>query len=262
MSQSTARSTTRSAAQATAQATTASAMPQQQSTQSQTATQSNTQSLQDEVRIPVVEEQVKIGKRAVTRGGVRVYQRVSETPVQEQVQLREEHITVERRPADQAATEADLGTFKEGVVELRESAEEAVVAKSAKVVEEVVVGKEVRDRTETVSDTVRRTDVEIEQLGAAASSAGNVTDVSTSSDNDSVFRSHWQNSYAHLGGRYEDYVPAYQYGSQLAGSQSYQGSKWVDVEPEVQRDWESRYAGTPWEKAKDAVRAGWEKMTK
>ncbi|WP_206047068.1 YsnF/AvaK domain-containing protein, partial [Noviherbaspirillum denitrificans] len=102
----------------------------------------------DQTRIPVVEEELKVGKREVQRGGVRVFRRLTEKPVHEQVQLREERVRVERQRVDKPATEADLAAFKEGSVELRETAEEAVVSKSARVVEEVVVGKEVTERTE------------------------------------------------------------------------------------------------------------------
>lgn len=75
---------------------------------------------------------------------------------------------MERHPVDRPATEAELGNaFEEKSVELRETAEEPVVAKTARVVEEVDVDKEVSTRTETVRDTVRRRDVEVEDLPAS-----------------------------------------------------------------------------------------------
>ena len=112
----------------------------------------------------VVQEELQVGKRSVDRGGVRVVQRVSERPVRELVQLREERATVERRPVDREATAADLETFKDGTIEVRETSEEVVVAKTARVIEEVVIGKDIQERTETINDTVRRKDVEIERL--------------------------------------------------------------------------------------------------
>jgi len=114
--------------------------------------------------IPVVQEDVKVGKRLVERGGVRVFSRVVETPVNETVNLREEHVNVERRPVDQPINPADVGAFKDKSIELRETAEEAVVQKSARVVEEVVVGKEVSQRQQQVQDTVRHTEVEVQPL--------------------------------------------------------------------------------------------------
>jgi len=204
----------------------------------------------DQTRIPIVEEELKVGKREVQRGGVRVFRRMTERPVHEQVQLREEHVRVERHRVDKPATEADMAAFKEGSVELRESAEEAVVSKSARVVEEVVVGKEVSQRTEQVNDTVRRTEVDVQQLGAS----GTTTD-------DTDFRSHWQSTYGTSGGRYEDYDAAYRYGSTIAGNDQYKNYQWTDVEPQLRSDWESSHPGSTWDKVKDAVRYGAERVT-
>ena len=114
--------------------------------------------------VPVVQEDIQVGKRTVNVGGLRVIKRMSEKPVSEIVKLREEHATIERRPVDRAATEADFANFKEGTFEVRETAEEAVVGKTARVVEEVVIGKTATERSQTISDTVRRTDVEVERL--------------------------------------------------------------------------------------------------
>ncbi|HEY0169446.1 MAG TPA: YsnF/AvaK domain-containing protein [Pyrinomonadaceae bacterium] len=118
-----------------------------------------------EARIPVIEEELRVGKREVEGGGVRVRTRVVERPVEEVVRLREERVNVERRPVNRALTDADLSAFREGEFELRERSEEAVVDKSARVVEEVAINKEVGERTETVRDTVRSTDVDVEQTG-------------------------------------------------------------------------------------------------
>jgi uncharacterized protein (TIGR02271 family) len=126
----------------------------------------------DRETLQVMREDLKVGKRAVERGAVRVHRRITETPVQEQVTLNEEHAVVERRPVDRPASAADLAAFKEGEMEIRETAEEPVVSKSARVVEEVSIGKEASQRTETVSDTVRRTDVEVERTGGQKGYAG------------------------------------------------------------------------------------------
>ena len=91
--------------------------------------------------------------------------------MQEQVNLRQEHVSVERRPADRAMTGKE-NLFQERTIEATEKAEQAVVSKQARVKEEVVVKKGVDQRTETVSDTVRRTEVEVDdQRGTAASKA-------------------------------------------------------------------------------------------
>jgi uncharacterized protein (TIGR02271 family) len=116
-----------------------------------------------EAVIPVVEEELRVGKREVEKGGVRVTSKVTETPVEEQVRLREEHVNVERRPVDRPLSEAD-NAFREGTIEVTERAEEAVVAKQARVVEEVVVNKDVNERTEQVRDTVHSTDVDVQNI--------------------------------------------------------------------------------------------------
>ncbi len=120
----------------------------------------------DEAHLDVVEERLRIGKREVQRGGMRVRRVVTERPVEEQVTLRDETIRVDRRPVDRTLDSAEGDLFSEKTYEFTETDEEAVVAKEAHVVEEVVVGKDVETRTETVRTTVRRADVEIEEFSA------------------------------------------------------------------------------------------------
>lgn len=119
-----------------------------------------------EATFAIAEEQLMVGKREVSRGGVRVRSVVTERQAEAQVTLRDETINVERRPVDRPVGDTDTNVFTEQAVEFSETDEEAVVAKEARVVEEVVIGKTTEQRTETVRDTVRRTDVEIEQLGS------------------------------------------------------------------------------------------------
>lgn len=114
--------------------------------------------------IPVIEEELQVGKRVVETGGARLRSRIIEQPIEESVNLREEHVHVERTPVDRPATEADLNNFQEGEIEITEHAEVPVIAKEARVVEEISLEKEVEERNETIRDTVRRTDVEIEDL--------------------------------------------------------------------------------------------------
>jgi len=202
--------------------------------------------------IPVVQEEVHVGKRLVERGGVRVFSRVVETPVNETVALREEHVSVERRPVDRPIDPADAAAFKDKTIELRESAEEAVVQKSARVVEEVVVGKEVSQREQKISDTVRRTEVDVQPLQGAAR------------DDDTYYRNDWQQNYASLGGTYDDYAPAYRYGYDMRRDARYQGRNWDDVESSLRSGWDARYGSagaSTWERMKAAVRSGWDRMT-
>jgi stress response protein YsnF len=114
--------------------------------------------------IPIVEEDASIGKREVETGGVRVRSRIVERPVEDHLRLREEHIYVERNPVNRPATERDLDTFREGEIEITETSEVPIVNKEARVVEEVRLRKEIEERDETIRDTVKKTDVEVDKL--------------------------------------------------------------------------------------------------
>jgi uncharacterized protein (TIGR02271 family) len=127
--------------------------------------------------IPVIEENIRVGKREVNTGRVRVVSRVTERPVEETVSLHEEHAHIERRPVDRAVEAGELNSFKAGTIEIQETAEEVVVEKNARVVEEVVVGTRGTDHQETVRDTVRRTDVDIENEPGTATQHALLTDL-------------------------------------------------------------------------------------
>lgn len=124
-----------------------------------------------EERIPLVEERLVVGKREVETGGIRVRSRIVEKPVSEQVRLRDEHVEVERRPVSGRIENAGA-LFQERTVEMSETDEEAVVAKEATVREELVVRKDVNHHVEQISDTVRRTEVEVEKIGASDRDGG------------------------------------------------------------------------------------------
>jgi uncharacterized protein (TIGR02271 family) len=125
----------------------------------------------DEV-IPVVEEELHVGKREVSHGRVRIHSHVVERPVQEQVTLRDETVAVERRPTSGRATTLTGDAFQERTIEVEEHDEQAVVSKEARVKEELVVRTDVEERTETVQDTVRRTEVDIEDERTGATRTG------------------------------------------------------------------------------------------
>lgn len=129
----------------------------------QTRTETQSYSNQGEVALPVIEEQLNVGKRVVQRGGVRVHTRMTERPVEATINLSEEKVTVDRRPVDRAASDADFAAIKEGDFTVTTRAEVPVASKEAHVVEEVVIGKNVTEHQETVRDTVKRTDVEVEE---------------------------------------------------------------------------------------------------
>jgi uncharacterized protein (TIGR02271 family) len=114
-----------------------------------------------------VEEELSIAKRQVGRGGVRVTTHVSEQPVEETVTLREEKVAAKRQAADRvlSSEEADEA-FAEKSVELTATGEEVEVRKEARVTGEVVLGKTATEREQTVKDTVRRSEVEVEEIAA------------------------------------------------------------------------------------------------
>jgi stress response protein YsnF len=131
-----------------------------------------------DIKVPVIEERLNIGTREVDQGGVRVYKRVEEVPVEKQVTLRDETVQVERVRVDQPIDPATLSgdgldeAFRPMSVELRERDEVPVVEKQARIAEEVVINKDVQERTETVRDTVRRTDVHVEEIAENARAVG------------------------------------------------------------------------------------------
>lgn len=210
-----------------------------------------------EVKVPVIEEQLEVGKKIVEGGGVRLYTRIVERPVEENIRLRDEHVTVERRPVDRHASDADLAAFKEGTIEVTETDEEAIVSKRTRVVEEVVVNKEVEERTETIRGAARRTEVEVESIGS--DSATEVTGTRDFNVYDTDFRSHYKTALASRGHAYERWAPAYRYGYDLAGDKRYSNGDWKTIEPEARRHWEERGQGT-WDEFKDTIQYAWDKV--
>ncbi|HLJ13823.1 MAG TPA: DUF2382 domain-containing protein [Bryobacteraceae bacterium] len=215
---------------------------------------SGDRSVEGEKSIPVVEEELQVGKRAVQRGGVRIYSRVIDRPVEEQVTLREEHINVERRPVDRPISAADTAELRDQTIEVTETAEEPVVSKRARVVEEVSIGKETTERTETIRDNVKSTDVKVEKTGSQQ--AGRTTE-----NNETDFRRDFETRYAGSGVNYETYGPAYEYGYSTASDPRFRGKSWEDVESTLKTDYLRNNPNSTWDKVRGAVRYGWEKVT-
>ena len=111
--------------------------------------------------ISLYEEKLNIGKRQVSAGRVKIRSYVVETPVTEQVSLHSEAVQLDRRPVDRAVAVGDVA-FQDRTIEATEMAEEAVVSKTARVTEEIGLRKVASDEVKTVSDKVRRTEVEVE----------------------------------------------------------------------------------------------------
>lgn len=116
---------------------------------------------EESTTIPVIEEELQVGKRQVETGGLRLRSRIVENQVSENINLREETVHIERTAVDRPATATDL---REENLEFIERAEVPVVAKEARVVEEVSLNKEVSEKQEKISDTVRKTEVDVDRI--------------------------------------------------------------------------------------------------
>jgi stress response protein YsnF len=185
---------------------------------------------QGERTIPILREEIRVGKRDVERAHVHVGVHVAERPINEKVSLREEHVEIERR-ATNRTPRADEISFKDAALDITEYGEEPVICKEVKVVEEVVVKKTLGGRDEAIRDTVRNTYVDVAE--------------------DRFDKSLYQKHFASLGakGKFEEHVPAYELGHSLRGA----GSRWEDIETKARSDWESKRPGT-WETVKESVR--------
>jgi uncharacterized protein (TIGR02271 family) len=185
---------------------------------------------------------------------VRVYSRVIDRPVEEQVRLREEHVRVERQPVDRPVSAADTAKLRDQTIEVTETAEEPVVSKRARVVEEVSIGKDTTERTETIRDNVRRTEVKVERTGSQQA-------VGNRADYEADFRNDFERRYAASGVRYESFAPAYQYGYNAGSDPRFKDRSWGEVESDVQADYLRNHPGSTWDNLKGAVRYGWETVT-
>ena len=204
----------------------------------------------DAESIPVINEEVQVGKRSVLRGGVRIYTRTVEEPIEEKILLREERVRLERQPVDRALTDTDKTTGSDHVIEMKEYAEEPVVSKEARVTEEIRIGKDTTEREQTVRDTVRHTEVSVEDLSSTR-------DPELNRD----FRRDFESRYGPSGANYDDYGPAYNYGYSIATDPRYRGKRFDEAEPDLRADYGRRYPNSTWERIKDSVRYGWDKVT-
>jgi uncharacterized protein (TIGR02271 family) len=111
--------------------------------------------------LPVGEERLNVATRTVLGETTRIRRRVVAAPVEQEVTLRDEHVVVERRPA--SAPEAQHGeVLTETIIEMSETRQMPEVWKSIHVAEEVVLRREVTERTERVRETLHRDVIEVE----------------------------------------------------------------------------------------------------
>ena len=198
--------------------------------------------------LEVIEEELAVGKESVERGRMRIYNVMSERDVTHDVKLKDETIRVQRRPVNRSvAIDPDL--FKERSYEMVEVDEIAKVRKTARVIEEVSLGKEVAEKVHTIKETLRRQDVQIEEVPA----------VRSLKDYDTDFREFYKTNLAKSGVTYDKLTPAFHYGYELATREPFRSSPWAAVEADSRRIWEEKNPGT-WEQSKAVIKYAWEKV--
>jgi uncharacterized protein (TIGR02271 family) len=117
----------------------------------------------EEIRIPVMEEELTATVRQQEAGAVRIEKDVIAEERTLDVPVTEERVRIERRVVDRPVTAADADAFEETVIDVPLRRETVDVQKQARVAEEVVVGKEAVQRTERVADTVRKEEVFVDE---------------------------------------------------------------------------------------------------
>lgn len=208
---------------------------------------------QTEIVIPVIEEELYVGKREEP-AGVRVDTRVTSEPVERTISLLEERIDIERRRVDRlldAETLQRLGErpdlFSERTFEMRAMGEEPYIEKRARVIEEIHIHKDRKERIETIRDTLRHTEVDINET----SSEGSTLDAAR-------FGEHYKKHYEPQKLSFDQVAPAYAFGERLRRRSS--DGDWSAIESRISMNWERKNPGT-WERFRDAIRAGWESIS-
>ncbi|MEZ4517245.1 MAG: YsnF/AvaK domain-containing protein [Chloroflexota bacterium] len=200
----------------------------------------------DENVIEVIEEELEVGKEAVERGRMRIYNVVTEREEAVDVALRDETIKVSRRPVNRKVA-VNPNLFQARSFEMVEMDEVAKVAKTAVVVEEVYLGKEVAEKIETIKETLRRQDVEIEEVPAVRAYAEYEND----------FRRYVDSKLSANGLVYDDVAPAMKFGYQLGTTEPFRSSPWSAVEADAKNIWEETNPGS-WDSNAPVVKYAWE----
>jgi uncharacterized protein (TIGR02271 family) len=196
--------------------------------------------------LEVIEEDMEVGKEQVERGRMRIYNVVTEREVAQNVPLRDETLRVQRRPVNRAVN-VDPEIFKPRSFEMVEMDEVAKVKKTAHVVEEVTLGKDVVDKIETIKQTLRRQDVQVEEVPAAR----------PFESYQDQFKGFYDKNLVASGVSYENVLPSFKFGHSLAMREPFRSSPWSAVEVDAHRIWDERNPGT-WDQNKGLVKYAWE----
>jgi uncharacterized protein (TIGR02271 family) len=198
--------------------------------------------------LEVIEEDLLVGKEQIERGRMRIYSVQSEREVTQDVSLRDETLKVHRRPVNRAVT-VNPDLFKERSFEMVEMDEIAKVGKTARVIEEVSLGKEVAEKMETIKETLRRQDVQVEEIPS----------MRPLKEYESDFRNFYTKNLAKSGVTFETLGPAFNFGYGLATREPFRSSPWTAVEADSKRIWEETNPGT-WDKRKAVIKYAWERV--
>jgi hypothetical protein len=195
----------------------------------------------------VPEEEAGTYAEAVRRGNVLVTVRTDESRAQQVADIMNKHDAIDVDREAKGWREAGWSGFDPNAAPLtvEEVNRERGLARTAD-----------QDRALQES-SAKRTRIRI--FGTDDAEARPIGSGRTSADAD--YREHFLDTYASAGAVFEDYVPAYQYGTGLSENGNYRGRTWADIAPDVQHDWERTHEGSAWERFKAAIRHGWERST-
>jgi len=205
-----------------------------------------TEAERGEVRVPVVEEQLKVGKREAELGEVQVRKTVTEEEQTVPVTLRREEVHVEERDVADRPLRAGETAFQEGTIRVPVRGEEAVIQKEAVVTGEVVVNREATTDTQQISDTVRREHVDVDENYRQARTG---------------FEQHFAQGSARTGRTFAQAEPNYRAGYEASRDARFQGRAFEEIEPDMRSEWETSSAGRSgdgWEHLREEIRHGYD----
>jgi len=198
-----------------------------------------------QIRVPVVEERLDVEKRQGEMGSVDIRKGVETEQVNIPVELRHEEVSVnEVDVRDRPVAAADLdNAFQEGTIRVPVRGEEAIVQKEAFVTGEVVIDRDMKTERQTVSDTVRKEHVNVDENYRRDRAA---------------FEEHFNKRRANLGTAadtrtFADAEPHYRRGYEAAHDARYAGRDFSEIEPELRR---SHTGGESWEHLREEINEG------
>jgi uncharacterized protein (TIGR02271 family) len=194
-----------------------------------------------ELRVPVVEEQLQVGKRDVELGEVEIRRRVVAEEQSVPVTLRREQVNVREVDTPDRPLRPGEDVFNDETIRVAVRGEEAVVAKEAMVTGEVVVEKDVTTEQRQVSDTVLRTEVDFDEHYTRARGD---------------FEAHYASWSGAQGRSFAESESHYRTGFMAGSDRRYQGRSFEEIEPDLRRDHEARGDADVWDRLREQVRTG------